>query len=159
MISSRRRQCGICRETGHNRRGCPRNELNILNRQSALDAINRAMQIKLCVLCHSESHDYRTCPFRKPAKRIHWDKCGKCGLDNTGPICICGEKQVVPVQPNEEGFHECTICLTNLRELNKVTTKCGHHFCVDCFLFHYTSENPGSGICPMCRAKLLEEQL
>ena len=162
-MPSNSRRCGLCREVGHNRRNCP---------------------VTRCVVCDDRNHDYHSCPFRgffgednepvivqpppppppaaaaaaEPASnRINWDKCGKCGTENTNKICTnCGDKQIEPVPKNENGYHECSICYTNLRELNKVTTKCGHHYCIDCFLSHFNSNQPSSGDCPMCRAKILE---
>lgn len=120
-----------------------------------------------CILCGSYEHDIVNCPIARSQfnqrsvsakKKIYWDKCGKCGTENTGSkyCCSCGEKHVIPVPKNDNGVHECTICYVNLRELNKVTTKCGHHFCIDCFLSHHDSNQASSGDCPMCRAQILE---
>jgi hypothetical protein len=175
MPATRRtRRCTLCSETGHDRRTCPRyNVPRVQNNQ-----VNEH-----CAICDSPTHDFWTCPMNmlyniesqqlfvsealpspvvvppatQSSKRIHWDKCAKCGTENTHTHCqTCGEKQVAPVPKNEEGVHECTICYTNLRELNKVTTKCGHHYCIDCFVAHFTSKQASSGDCPMCRAQLLE---
>ena len=90
--------------------------------------------------------------------KIHWDKCGQCGHPNQGKICRCGAKMITEVPCNSEGVYECTICYNDLKDLNKATTKCGHHFCIDCFVSHYTSQQSMSGKCPMCRAELLDEQ-
>lgn len=170
-MPGRARRCSICRRTGHDRRNC--NQLQVQQQQY--------VEIH-CVLCESRHHDLFDCPIimeydvilpRTPpstqrtvslsspqsSHRIHWDTCGKCALPNNGGICSCGEKQVAPVPPNEDGIYECTICYADLKELNKVTTKCGHHYCVDCLLHHFTSSNPSSKSCPMCRADLLEKKM
>lgn len=119
-----------------------------------------------CILCGSFEHEVFDCPIahrqmnsqsRSMKKKIYWDKC-KCGKENNGSTycCACGEKQIAPVPKNEKGVYECGICYADLRELNKVTTKCGHHFCIDCFLAHHNSGQASSGDCPMCRAQILE---
>jgi len=209
-MSRTARRCGICRETGHNRRNCPNMHLHqqlqfqqqqqqqqmLFQQQQQQQQQQHQQQQMLfqqqqhhlqiqqqeqfCVLCGSPHHATIDCPILNDdvmlpspppppppppsstpltvssSHKIHWDACGKCGLPNNGGICSCGEKQVAPVAPNEEGIYECMICYTYLKELNKVTTKCGHHYCVDCFLLHFTSSNPSSKSCPICRAKLLE---
>ena len=150
-------------------------QLQIQQQQHHLQIQQQEQQF--CVLCGSPHHATIDCPILNDdvilpspppppssstpltvssSHKIHWDACGKCGLTNNGGICSCGEKQVAPVAPNEEGIYECMICYTYLKELNKVTTKCGHHYCVDCFLLHFTSSNPSSKSCPVCRANLLE---
>lgn len=162
---SMNRLCYICNETGHDPSRCQHSGDN--NQEHSV----------FCFLCEENGHILFDCPFHKcileknmedvvnmdlqrhlNKTRINWDKCGKCGADNTGSICSCGEKQVTTVPCNEKGIFECTICYTDLRELNKVTTKCGHHFCVDCFLAHYTSNHASSSDCPMCRAGLIESK-
>ena len=156
-------ECYICHSPGHNTSLCPLNGAN--NQQYSM----------FCFLCEEYGHVLFDCPIHaaiqehnivnedvKPPymnkPKINWDKCGKCGANNTGSVCECGEKQVTQVQCDANGVFECMICYTDLRELNKVTTKCGHHFCVDCFLNHYTSKQKSSSDCPICRAGLIESK-
>ena len=174
----RTRRCRNCHRTGHDRRNCSQLQVQQQQQQPQPQPQQQPVQIH-CVLCGSRYHDSYDCPIlvedevivppppptprprqlSQPSsnrQKINWDTCGNCGLPNDGGTCSCGEKQVAPVPPNEEGIYECTICYTDLKELNKVTTKCGHHYCIDCFLHHFTSGNPSSKNCPMCRADLLE---
>ena len=180
------RTCFICGIPGHDPPHCPMNEIIMVDGQRNVDVIAEAnsddieyidVEIDInhndvandvsCILCGSSEHDVLDCPITQrrlnqlsvsAKKKIHWDKCGKCGAENTGTkYCVpCGEKNVIPVPKNDKGVHECTICYVDLRELNKVTTKCGHHFCIDCFLSHHDSNQASSGDCPMCRAQILE---
>ena len=91
-------------------------------------------------------------------KKIYWYKwvsvVQKILVGNISTLVV--KKHVIPVPKNDNGVHECTICYVNLRELNKVTTKCGHHFCIDCFLSNHDSNQASSGDCPMYRAQILE---
>jgi hypothetical protein len=158
-------QCRICNIPGHDHFHCP----------------YRGFHDDSCIYCDSLDHDIFNCPIahsllqpqplqpqplqpqplqpQPHAKKIYWDKCRVCGAEHNGSkYCACGEKQIVPVSKNEKGVHECTICLMDLRELNKVTTKCGHHFCIDCFLAHYSSNQSSAKNCPMCRDEILEPE-
>jgi hypothetical protein len=190
------RRCGICHQTGHNRRNCPNHQPVMENVQS--NHIRRSN----CMLCGG-AHDPYNCPILQdepqgeyfymenvenvqndnyqdvigdfsnmnqvvppppppspPSQisKINWDKCSQCGKPNQGKTCSCGAKMITEVPCNSQGFYECTICYNDLKDLNKVTTKCGHHFCIDCFVSHYNSNQAMSTKCPMCRAELLEQQ-
>lgn len=178
------RPCFICGIPGHDPSHCPMNGVDMnaalaanANDQEYIDVVfvesdEEGYDNLACALCESTQHEVWDCPiFQRRLdpqrnstpmkKKIHWDKCGKCGTENTGnKFCVsCGEKQIIPVPKNEKGVHECIICYANLRELNKVTTKCGHHFCIDCFLSHHDSNQASSGDCPMCRAQILEVEV
>lgn len=149
--------CVLCQSNTHDSYDCP-----IISEDTILFTPPPS-PIQYYMQYHVRSHNSYTSPSTQPQQvhqqqhpKIYWDQCGKCGLQNNGGICDCGEKQVVPVPCKENGMYECTVCYTDLKILNKVTTKCGHHYCIDCFLGHYTSNNPSAKNCPMCRATLLE---
>lgn len=177
------RRCGICRQTGHDRRKCSHQHSRPLNRSS---------HEQICMLCEGRHNPY-DCPILQdepnieysemeylideysdvdrvlpppppppspPSQtvKLNWDQCGHCGKPNHGKICSCGENMITAVACDENGFYDCTICYRQMKELNKVTTKCGHHFCIDCFLSHYTSNQGMSKKCPMCRANLVESE-
>jgi len=50
---------------------------------------------------------------------------------------------------------ECCICYCKLKKENLAITKCKHTYCLECILKHYSSSNPYSHVCPMCRTSLL----
>ena len=50
----------------------------------------------------------------------------------------------------------CPICLNNIENSN-VNTPCGHKFCYNCFVTHFTSGNSYSRNCPVCRSELCSE--
>ena len=50
----------------------------------------------------------------------------------------------------------CPICLSNIENSN-VNTPCGHNFCYNCFVTHFTSGNSYSRNCPVCRSELCNE--
>lgn len=182
------RRCGLCRQNGHDRRNCPQRQQNVQQVDQQICMLcNGAHNPYDCPILQDEPNDdhdepndehydhvniqyiqneYSDIDHRippqppppSPSSKIHWDKCGQCGKQNQGKICSCGAKMITQVPCNSDGFYECTICYNELKDLNKVTTKCGHHFCVDCFLSHYTSNQGMSGKCPMCRTELLEQQ-
>lgn len=58
-------------------------------------------------------------------------------------------KKIIPEQEIE-----CSICWTTLGENNKVVTKCGHVFCMDCTMKHTNTILNNRNKCPMCRSEL-----
>lgn len=67
-----------------------------------------------------------------------------------------------PVQnlnpPQEKAFEatECPVCCEPLAETNKVITRCGHQFCVTCFVQSLGNQK---NECPMCRDNVLERDV
>lgn len=49
---------------------------------------------------------------------------------------------------------ECCICMETLQAKNIAVTSCGHKFCLECLLKHYSTKNN----CPLCREELLKDQ-
>lgn len=45
---------------------------------------------------------------------------------------------------------ECSICLGSLGRTNRIVLRCGHQYCNDCILAHYSSGPEGTR-CPCCR--------
>ena len=52
-------------------------------------------------------------------------------------------------KPYVQEGNECNICFDDLEETNKVVTKCGHKFCVEC----YTRAARNNNDCAVCRKK------
>ena len=53
-------------------------------------------------------------------------------------------------KPYVQEENQCNICFDDLEETNKVVTKCGHKFCVEC----YTRAARNNNDCAVCRKKL-----
>tara|TARA_Y100001970_G_scaffold292160_1_gene432240 strand:- start:1363 stop:1842 length:480 start_codon:yes stop_codon:yes gene_type:complete len=54
----------------------------------------------------------------------------------------------------ENETHECVICLTNLKNLNKIKTKCNHTFCFDCINYNKQNNKNTGHLCPVCRCSI-----
>ena len=59
------------------------------------------------------------------------------------------------ISKNSHEKPTCTICFEN-PGFSLVTTKCGHHFCFECYERHVNSGQNYSHKCPTCRAPLNE---
>ena len=59
-------------------------------------------------------------------------------------------KNPKPTKPFVQEENHCNICFDDLEETNKVITKCGHKFCVEC----YTRAARNNNDCAVCRKKL-----
>ena len=55
-----------------------------------------------------------------------------------------------PAEPFVQEENHCNICFDELKETNKVITKCGHKFCVEC----YTRAARNKNDCAVCRKTL-----
>lgn len=65
-------------------------------------------------------------------------------------------------EPDPEPDIECPICYNPIKERNRVVTKCGHLFCLECITHHTISNvntvsSHSSGLaCPMCRTSIID---
>ena len=59
-------------------------------------------------------------------------------------------KKTQAPKPYVQEENQCNICFDDLEETNKVVTKCGHKFCVEC----YTRAARNNNDCAVCRKKL-----
>lgn len=48
----------------------------------------------------------------------------------------------------------CIVCQDEIREEDKITTKCGHYYCVTCFVYHMRVSN----VCGMCRSQIVPDK-
>jgi hypothetical protein len=73
------------------------------------------------------------------------------------PLCRQVDGDIVVSSPAEvEDLPECAICLCGIVKVNCCTTKCGHSFCLACFIKHSRGD-PGVK-CPLCRQAISNEQ-
>ena len=52
---------------------------------------------------------------------------------------------------------ECPICFEAI-DGGAVKTKCGHTFCFDCFMEHFSADKSNSNNCPLCRGELVKNK-
>jgi len=76
-----------------------------------------------CSKCRKKGHNVRTCPL----------------LDNPS-------HQQESIDAATE-VDNCPICMEGINDTNCCTTKCGHKFCLECFVKHSKIKDN----CPMCR--------
>ena len=93
-----------------------------------------------CGLCRQEGHTRKTCPTARSTE-------------------VANERILYtsPVKPTYSASKECSICWNNLKDTNTVVTKCGHGYCMDCFLKH-TQGTVANNKCPMCRSELFKKK-
>ena len=71
-------------------------------------------------------------------------------------------QQVHDQEPESEQDIECPICYNPIKDRNRVVTKCGHLFCLECITHHTISivnsvSSDSSGLaCPMCRMSIID---
>lgn len=94
-----------------------------------------------CSICHKYGHNDDNCSLFYSALREY--KLNQIMHEN--PINF-----VIPDQ--------CHICYMDTKNVGVITTKCGHTFCEDCILSHYTSENLYSKYCPICNVDLTKPE-
>lgn len=92
-----------------------------------------------CGVCRQEGHTRKTCPFARKTE-------------------VKGEHILYtpPSKPSSTS-KECSICWSGLKDNNVAVTKCGHAYCMDCFLKH-TQGTVSNNKCPMCRTELFKKQ-
>jgi hypothetical protein len=92
-----------------------------------------------CGLCREEGHTRKTCPIAKKTE-------------------VARESILfTPTAKPSSTFKECAICWSGLKDTNVAITKCGHSYCLDCFLKH-TQGTVANDKCPMCRSELFKKK-
>lgn len=130
-----------------------------------------------CSICHEPGHNCRTCWMRNvtltrggrfPGDLPVWDPAIE-DLTTADPLELPQTPPPAPVpttsppapkkrkvtknpihKPYVQEENQCNICFDDLEETNKVVTKCGHKFCVEC----YTRAARNNNDCAVCRKKL-----
>ena len=57
-----------------------------------------------------------------------------------------------PTRESED--HDCCICMEKMEKVNCCTTRCGHEFCLTCFVRH--SKGDIYAKCPLCRTTITD---
>jgi len=103
-----------------------------------------------CSHCKTKGHNIRTCPLLKdPVLNdcLDIDDCSTVKyeeeLDSSDVMMGIGELLEDPL--------ECMVCYENI-DNESVTLKCGHIYCVTCFVSHMRLTNT----CAACRAEICE---
>ena len=130
-----------------------------------------------CSICREPGHNCRTCWMRNvtltrggrfPGDLPVWDPAIE-DLTTAEPLELPPTPPPAPVpttpppapkrrkvtknpihKPYVQEENQCNICFDDLEETNKVVTKCGHKFCVEC----YTRAARNNNDCAVCRKKL-----
>ncbi len=126
-----------------------------------------------CSICHEPGHNCRTCWMRYFTPTTGnsipvWDEtiedlatASTPELETPPPIQEPvtpppapkkrkRTKTRKPTKPFVQEENHCNICFDDLKETNKVITKCGHKFCIEC----YTRAARNKNNCAVCRKKL-----
>ena len=130
-----------------------------------------------CSICHEPGHNCRTCWMRNvtltrggrfPGDLPIWDPAIEdlttaepIELTQTPPPALvpttpppAPKKRKITKNPLHKPYvqeeNQCNICFDDLEDTNKVVTKCGHKFCVEC----YTRAARNNNDCAVCRKKL-----
>ena len=128
-----------------------------------------------CSMCQEPGHNCRTCwmrnvTFTRGSSDIPlWDETLEdIGMVEPYDLTMETPPPTIPLTPPpapkkrkktktprrpksyiQEENH-CNICFDDLEDTNKVITKCGHKFCVEC----YTRASRNKNDCAVCRTKL-----
>lgn len=123
-----------------------------------------------CSICHEPGHNCRTCWLRnvtmvrgsqnEPIEDIEMIEEHFLSIEipqnvqlMTPPPAPRKKKRTITPQRTKQFIQDettCNICFDELQDTNKVITKCGHMFCVEC----YTRASRNKNDCAVCRKKL-----
>lgn len=98
-----------------------------------------------CSICQEVGHNRRTCLQAAPHKSKKVKKVKRPVIDLTVDLTREAE-------PEEE--QECCICMEKMQNVNCCTTRCGHKFCLTCFVRH--SKGDIYAKCPLCRTTITD---
>lgn len=176
------RRCGICRQTGHDRRNCPHSDVNIAREQARRNAIQREQERR-----RAQHEAYRIEQARRQAE-VERQRAEEQRLrELRGPVNhsthqlqawirrltneIELERNYAQNQPKKEklkikmvsDYHDfydndgtqtfqCCVCLDQHDHSNGVGLTCKHLTCIDCTK-ELCSRNKK---CPQCRADFKE---
>ena len=131
--------CSCCGELGHNRRTCWMR--NVTFRGTDIPVWDETIE------------DLTGMSPIEQARRIRQQTPPPIQEHVTPPPAPKKRKRTKTPQPTKPFVQEenhCNICFDDLKETNKVITKCGHKFCIEC----YTRAARNKNDCAVCRKKL-----
>lgn len=124
--------CSCCGELGHNRRTCWLRNVT-LQRGNVIPIWDETIE------------DLTTIePIELP------ETPPPTQAPTTPPPAPKKRKRKKTAKPFVQEENHCNICFDDLEDTNKVITKCGHKFCVEC----YTRAARNKNDCAVCRKKL-----
>ena len=85
-----------------------------------------------CSICKQQGHNRRSCPHANVTMR----KTTTAKLKSMAKTYVSDDK-------------DCCVCMSPIKTTNCCTTKCGHNFCLSCFV-ECAKRKPE---CPICRTK------
>lgn len=140
-MTSRTIRCGICHGFGHNRRTCWMRNVTFTRGSNDIPLWDEAIEDIGMVEPHDLSIEIpNNFPVMTPPPAPRKKKRTKTP-----------KRQKPYIQKD----NNCNICFDDLKDTNKVITKCGHKFCVEC----YTRACRNNNDCAVCRKKLCSVEL
>lgn len=158
--------CQLCEQIGHEIHQCAGFGLNCINRFPDPELIHKNKLIHIasthivklkipkvsskykshqCSLCYMYMHDKNECAYN--IYNFIQDK--PCPLK----IKLLEDRQERIVEKIFECV-ECPICYEPLQKCDKIILRCGHQFCVTCFITNYNESENGNE-CSLCRESIL----
>lgn len=147
--------CSMCREPGHNCRTCPMRNITL---SRDLPTASRDLPTVVSVLGELETlaqefeeMDRQTTSELEMISQEFYER-GITPPFTPPPAPKKRKRTKTPKRPKPyiQEENQCNICFDDLADTNKVITKCGHKFCVEC----YTRASRNKNDCAVCRKKL-----
>lgn len=160
--------CSICRQSGHNRRTCPHNNVTLRTptQHSIMQNINDDMidileadELFIQDMSEGELIDLFGLQLEDEGELDSTIEAQHEEDEDSMPELIAVEDEEEKEEEQNEKVYEtetCCICLENIKKTNTCTTKCGHQFCLTCLFDNINSSNDGKLDCPMCRKKVYQ---
>lgn len=156
------------------------NNLHSLNRRSQSVVRYIPVPQMKCSYCEENGHNIMTCPYDKQLihllrspQKPNFDHMSFKVLKRLAALINCKVSlpriQIIlnltrywqewlktqDIVARSSDITDCPICMEPLESIQNVSTKCGHKYCLKCFLQSYHKKNS----CPMCRTSIIEDDL
>ena len=104
-----------------------------------------------CSICREAGHNRRTCSQAIPQEQVVRPRKVKVKKVKR-PVKVKVVDLTREAEPEED--HDCCICYEKMEKVNCCTTRCGHMFCLTCFV--RLSKGDIYAKCPLCRTTITD---